>query len=126
MVLTWEACPSLRTLEFGPGQHVGGRPLEQMAGVHVPQKQVDQEAQRAAWCTMGLQDRLVVCRASHPVEQWLAWAISGFHALLELNLHQEGSAASRASQEARRGSPGWSVQFVSGRVRGVWSCARVG
>lgn len=26
MVLTWEACPSLGTLEFGPGQHVGGRP----------------------------------------------------------------------------------------------------
>lgn len=26
MVLTWEPCPSLRTLEFGPGQPVGGRP----------------------------------------------------------------------------------------------------
>lgn len=100
--------------------------LEQMAGVYVPQKQVDQEAQQAAWCTVGLQDRLVVCRASRPVEQWLAWAISGFHELLELNLHQEGSAASCASQDARRGSPGWSLHFASVRVRGVWGCARVG
>ena len=88
MVLTWEACPPPRTLEFGPGQHVGGKPSGAEGGCLCP-PEAARPGGRAGCVVNPGPVRQAGCRGSP------APLSSGWHGLSLVSMHLWSQAPSK-------------------------------